>query len=135
MQHYEYRPALLTDWQIAATLQGEVIGLPIRQGRSAGHRQNFKIRAGYIKRKMMEMMGVEDIVEDYTSHAIKAIQSKTCDFCGVGNWRVILMQATAHEGLKIGFRMTAAVQCGHCLGIDRREWNFDPFSVDFEVKK
>lgn len=132
MQHYEYRPALLTNWQIATTLQGEIIGLPIRKGRSAGHSQNPKIRAAFVKRRMMEMMGVEDIVEDYTSHAIKAIQSKECDFCNVGTWRVILLQATAHEGLKIGFRMTAAVQCSHCLGIDKREWNFDPFTVDFE---
>lgn len=129
MFDHEYRPALSSDWQIAVGLSGEIIGFPIRQGRSALNRKIRQNRAATIKRSLMQKIGIEDIVETHTTQAIKHIESKKCEFCKVENWQVILILARAYTGLKMGFRMVAAVQCPHCKGIDKRQWNFDPIGL------
>lgn len=84
----------------------------------------------------MHRLSVETIVARYMSEAIKAIEQKHCDYCGVGNWRVVTLCVDGKDFSPKGFMVMCAVQCNECQSLDSRNWRFNPFhKIDIGVNQ
>lgn len=71
-------------------------------------------------------LGIETIVARYMADTVKTLEQKTCDYCGVGEWRVDTIGLHARTG-KPGFDVFLRVRCNECLGVSALSWVFDPY--------
>lgn len=71
-------------------------------------------------------LGIETIVARYMRDLVKTLESKSCEYCAVGEWRVDTIGLHSRVG-KPGFDIFIRVRCNECLGVSALSWVFDPY--------